>query len=72
MARKDWYLSSSDHGHYLIDASKVKVAHEPILLESLVLRSVALLVAPQPEMSAELGCEAFSQSFCLLSATLLL
>src|SRR5262252_8475151 len=28
MARKDWYLSSSDHCHYLIDATKAKVAHE--------------------------------------------
>jgi hypothetical protein len=58
MARKDWYLSSSDHCHYLIDSSKTKVAYEPILPDRLIQRSVVLAVPPQPVMQTQLSAEA--------------
>jgi hypothetical protein len=53
MARRGWFLSPSDHGHYLIDASKAKVAHGPILHDPLPLGTVVVPVPSQPRMRVE-------------------
>jgi len=53
MARRGWYLSPSDHGHYLIDASKVKVALGPILHAPLPLRAAVHSAPWQPRMRVE-------------------
>jgi hypothetical protein len=53
MARRSWYLSPSDHTHYLIDASKAKVAPGPIVHDLLPLRIVAVPAPSQPRMRVE-------------------
>jgi hypothetical protein len=49
LARNSWYLSSSDPGHFLITASKMNVAHAPILPDRPLLQTVCVLAPPQPE-----------------------
>ena len=71
MARKGWYLSPSDTGHYLIDASKAKVAHGPVLHDPVPLRIVAVRVPLQPRMYVERYLEPTpSVSFCSLGITI--
>src|SRR6476661_8963331 len=50
MARRGWYLSPSDHSHYLIDASKATVAHGPILHTPLPVGTVFFPVPTQPQL----------------------
>ncbi|MBZ5644586.1 MAG: hypothetical protein LAO19_17660 [Acidobacteriia bacterium] len=66
MARRGWYLSPADHSHYLIKASKAKVAHGPILHAPMPLRTVAVSALPQPRTRADWYVEATS-SLCLPS-----
>jgi len=49
LARNSWYLSTSDPGHFLITASKAKVAHAPAPLDRPLLPSVVVPAPPQPE-----------------------
>lgn len=53
MARRGWYLSPSDHGHYLIKASKAKVAHGPVLHAPTLQRTVAVSGQSQPRTRIE-------------------
>ena len=53
VARRGWYLSPSDHSHYLIDASKAKVAHGPLLQVPSPVRTLFFSVASRPQMHAE-------------------
>jgi hypothetical protein len=49
LARDSWYLSSSDPGHYLLTASKMKVVPTPILSSQELLQPVVALVPVQTE-----------------------
>jgi hypothetical protein len=50
MARRGWYLSSTDHAHYLIDSSKTKLVHGQILHNPLPLCEVTFSMPPFPQM----------------------
>jgi len=66
MARRDWYLSPSDPGHYLLDASKAKVAPGPILQAPLLLPAVAVRFPLQPQIRVEWYLEPPSSLFLYL------
>ena len=53
MARKEWDLSPSDHGHYLIDASKAKMSHASVLCDRLFLDAVVGSAPSQSQMYVE-------------------
>jgi hypothetical protein len=66
MAKRDSYLSPSDPVHYLLDASKSKVAHGPILQAPLLLCAVTVRVPLQPQMRVEWYLEPTSSLFLYL------
>ena len=50
LARHSWYLSPSDVGHFLLTASRTKVAHAPSVVEApQTERTVVVMTAPEPE-----------------------
>jgi hypothetical protein len=49
MARRGWYLSPSDHAHYLVDSSKTKLVHGQVLYNPMPLPSITLSVPPFPQ-----------------------
>jgi hypothetical protein len=53
LARNSWYLSLSDPGHYLLTASKMKVAHPPVLSGEELLQPVVTLSEIEPEPAAK-------------------
>jgi hypothetical protein len=67
MARKGWYLSPSDHAHYLIDASKAKMPHAPVLQDGLQVRAVVVSAPSQPQLHIERRLE---PAFSLFSPSL--
>jgi hypothetical protein len=67
VARRSWYLSPSDHGHYLIDASKSKVTHGPILPDRALLHTAVVPVTSQPPLRVERYVEPASSPSSYLS-----
>jgi len=53
MARRSWYVSSSNHGQYLLNASKAKLAHGSELNSHLPLRTVIVLVTSEPSLRVD-------------------
>jgi hypothetical protein len=48
LAKNSWYLPQSNPGHYLNNASKMRVPHCPVTLEKAPLQPIAKLVPSQP------------------------
>ena len=56
LARNSWYLSSSNPGHYLLTASKMKVAHAPVLSAQEALQPIVIFVQKQPTPQVKRSC----------------
>ena len=51
-AKNSWYLPKSNQAHYLAPASKLKVAHAPVIQEAQTLPSLAQFTLPVPQFRA--------------------
>jgi hypothetical protein len=71
MARRGWYLSPSDHAHYLIDASKAKMPHAPVSHDGSPLRAVVVSVPLQPQIHIEPCLEPIASPFSYLLGVIL-
>jgi hypothetical protein len=49
-AKMSWYLPQGDAGHNLTAATKMKVAHAPVILDGLPLQPVIKVAPPLPEI----------------------
>jgi hypothetical protein len=49
-AKLNWYLPQGDAGHNLTAATKMKVAHAPVILDGLPLQPVIEVAPPLPEI----------------------
>lgn len=52
LAKVNWYLPQSDPGHYVTTATKLRVAHAPVLNTDAVESANEPLVSPNPEIAA--------------------